>query len=83
MSIPVPHRSIRFISRVSLAPVIVGLLAVSLMGAVVPVGTPESVGLSAERLQRINQVPSTPARAPAPSRSCRAEATSRTSRPRA
>ena len=56
MSIPVPHRSIRFISRVSLAPVIVGLLAVSLMGAVVPVGTPESVGLSAERLQRINQV---------------------------
>ena len=56
MSIPVPHRSIRFISRVCLAPVIVGLLAVSLTGAVVPVGTPESVGLSADRLQRINQV---------------------------
>ena len=55
MSTEVPRRSVRFISRVSLT-IILALLAVSLTGAVVPVGTPEDVGLSADRLQRINQV---------------------------
>ena len=50
------RRRVRLVSRASLAPIMVGLLAVSLMGAVVPVGTPEDVGLSATRLQRINQV---------------------------
>ena len=56
MSTPAQRRRVRLVSRASLAPIMVGLLAVSLMGAVVPVGTPEDVGLSAKRLQRINQV---------------------------
>ena len=55
MSTEVPRRSVRFISRISLT-LIIGLLAVSLTGAVVPVGTPEDVGLSTDRLQRIDQV---------------------------
>ena len=55
MSTECPRRRVRLAWRVSLT-LIVGLLAVSLTSAVVPVGTPEDVGLSAERLQRINQV---------------------------
>lgn len=56
MSLNASSRSARRLGRVTLTSVIVGLLAVSLTGAVVPVGAPEDVGLSAERLQRINQV---------------------------
>ena len=91
MSTEVPRRSVRFISRVSLT-LIIGLLAVSLTGAVVPVGTPEDVGLSTDRLQRINQVVqraidaneiSSRTKSQGPSRSCHAGATSRTSRRKA
>ena len=58
MSTRAHRRRVRFTNRVSRVPVMVcmvGLLAVSLM-AVVPVGTPEDVGLSTERLHRISQV---------------------------
>lgn len=56
VSITVPTRKAHVISRASLVPVLVAVVAVSLMGAVVPVGMPKDVGLSAERLQQINQV---------------------------
>ena len=52
----VPTRRARVIGRASLAPVIIALLAVSLTGSIVPRGKPKDVGLSAERLQRIDQV---------------------------
>ncbi len=56
MNTELPRHRARFIGRVPVTFVIVGLLAVALTGAGVPVGTPEDVGLSAERLHRINQV---------------------------
>ena len=39
-----------------LAPFVVALIAVPLTAAIAPVNRPEDVGLSADRLQRINQV---------------------------
>ena len=46
MSPTARRRRARIITRASLMPVIVGLLAVSLMGTIVPVGKPEDVGFS-------------------------------------
>ena len=46
----------RLVPRLSLMFVIVALLAVAATGAQVPVGTPEDVGLSAKRLQRIGEM---------------------------
>ena len=56
MSMTIPNRKAHVIGRALLAPVLVAVVAISLMGAVVLVGMPQDVGLSAERLQRINQV---------------------------
>ena len=46
----------RLVPRLSLTFVLVALLAVATAGAQVPAGTPEDVGLSAKRLQRIGEM---------------------------
>ncbi len=48
--------SLRVLKRAALTCTIVGGLAVALAAATVPSGTPEDVGLSTARLQRINEV---------------------------
>ena len=46
----------RLVPRLSLLFVVVAFLAVAAPGAQVPVGAPQDVGLSAERLQRIGEM---------------------------
>ncbi len=46
----------RLVPRLSLTFVLAALLAVAAAGAQVPAGTPEDVGLSAKRLQRIGEM---------------------------
>ena len=46
----------RLVTRMSLPFVLVALLAVATAGAQVPAGTPEDVGLSAKRLERIGEL---------------------------
>ena len=47
---------VRLVPRLSLLFVLVSLLTVAATGAQVPVGKPDDVGLSAERLQRIGEM---------------------------
>ena len=59
MSTPIPHPSPWSVSRVRRLAMLVVLLVTPMVvstGAEVPTGLPKEIGLSAKRLQRIDQV---------------------------